>query len=451
MSIHLSQLFWFLVVTCVLVAWHEFGHFWVGRKCGVKVLRYAIGFGPALWKRTGKDGIEYAINALPLGGYVKFADTRDGSVEAHDLARAFDQVSLAKRSAIVLAGPLANLLFAIVAFALMYVVGVKDDRAVLGPTAGLAQAAGMVRGDEIIKIDGTDVGNWTTAGIELMQLGFDRQIAHVTVVNALIPGSPTRNLMLDLSALPPKFDEQGVLSVLGMEPYFFNPDSVISEFSSASPAQRAGLTVGERIVAVNGKPISDRKGLIESIQEFGKMRAGNLILTVAHNRIRRDVPVTAELTTIEGISAWRVGMLFERFETTRKLAPISAIGEGAKEAWYQTTRTLSIIKSLLTGKASLKNVSGPLTIAKYADESAKRGVSEFLRLLGAISLSLFIVNLLPVPVLDGGQLLFFAMEKIKGAPLGERAMEAGSIIGMLVLFGLMTLAFTNDISRSFGL
>ena len=446
----LGSVFWFLVVTCVLVAWHEFGHFWVGRKCGVKVLRYAIGFGPALWKRTGSDGIEYAINAIPLGGYVKFADTRDGSVEPKDIARAFDKATLGKRSLIVLAGPLANLIFAIAAFAVMFMIGVRDDRAVLGNTTGAAQSVGLVRGDEIIQINGTEVGNWTIANIELMQLGYDKKSAEMLVRSAFSPTSEPRKVSIDLTQLPAKFDESGVLSVLGMEPFFFNPDTVVSEMTKDGPAARAGLLVGEHIVAVGGVAVATRKEFIEQVQLLGKANTGKIVITVARNGIRRDLSAIADQNTLGGLQAWRLGIMFESFETTRQLGPLSALSAGVGMTWYYCTRTLGMIKSLLTGQASAKNISGPITIAQLADISAKQGPAEFLKLLAGISLSLFIVNLLPVPILDGGQLLFFAMEKIKGAPLGERAMEAGGIIGILVLFGLMTLAITNDLSRTLG-
>jgi len=446
----INSVFWFLVVTCVLVAWHEFGHFWVGRKCGVKVLRYAIGFGPALWKRTGKDGIEYAINAIPLGGYVKFADTRDGSVEPHDEARAFDKATLGKRSLIVLAGPLANLVLAIAAFAVMYMIGVRDDRAVLGVTSGIAQKAGLVRGDEIIKINGKDIGNWTTANIELMHLGYDKLSADLRVRNALLPTSEPRTISLDTAQLPPKFDETGVLSGLGMEPFFFNPDTLVAEIATDGPAARAGISIGEEIVAVNGVAVDTQRSFISQVQLLGKANNGKITLTAEKNGIRRDIPATAEFTTMAGVSAWRLGIGFERFDTIRQLGPLGALSAGVGDTWYFTIRTLGMIKSLLTLQASPKNISGPITIAEIAGISAKRGPAKFLEFLALISLSLFIVNLLPIPVLDGGQLLFFAMEKIKGGPLGERAMEAGGLIGILLLFGLMTLAITNDLSRTLG-
>lgn len=446
----ISSVFWFLVVTCVLVAWHEFGHFWVGRKCGVKVLRYAIGFGPALWKRTGADDIEYAINAIPLGGYVKFADTRDGTAEPQDVARAFDKASLAKRSLIVLAGPIANLVFAIAAFAVMYMVGVRDDRAVLGDTSGMAQKAGLIRGDEIIEINGTAVANWTTANIELMQLGYDKQSAEILVRNALLPAQEPRKIALDMMQLPTKFDETGVLSSLGMAPFFLNPDTFVAEMTENGPAARSGLLIGEHIIAVDGVPVATRKEFIAQLQLVGKAKAGKIPLTVERNGVRREIPAVAEFTTLGGVPAWRLGIGFEAFETTRQLGPLSALSAGVATTWYYCTRTLGMIKSLLTLKASAKNISGPITIAQLADLSAKQGPAEFLRLLAGISLSLFIVNLLPIPVLDGGQLLFFALEKIKGAPLGERAMEAGGLIGILILFGLMTLAITNDLSRTLG-
>ncbi len=446
----ITSVFWFLVVTCVLVAWHEFGHFWVGRKCGVKVLRYAIGFGPSIWKRTGRDGIEYAVNAIPLGGYVKFADTRDGSVEPQDEARAFDKATLSKRSLIVLAGPVANLIFAVAAFALMYMIGVRDDRAVLGVTSGIAQQAGLMRGDEIVQINGTEVRNWTTANIELMNLGYDKLNADMLVRNVLLAANEPRKITLDMTLLPAKFDETGVLNGLGMEPFFFNPDTLVSEIAKGGAAARAGILIGEHIVAVDGTAVTTKRKFIEQVQLIGKANAGKMTLTAEQNGIRREIPVVAELTTMGGVSAWRLGVVFEGFETTRQLGPLGALSAGVNTTWYYCTRTLGMIKSLLTLQASAKNISGPITIAQLADLSAKQGPAEFLRLLAGISLSLFIVNLLPIPVLDGGQLLFFAMEKIKGAPLGERAMEAGGLIGILVLFGLMTLAITNDLSRTLG-
>ena len=446
----INSVFLFLVVTCVLVAWHEFGHFWVGRKCGVKVLRYAIGFGPALWKRTAANGIEYAINAIPLGGYVKFADTRDGSVEPQDEARAFDKATLAKRSLIVLAGPFANLIFAIAALATTYLIGVTDERAVLGATSGIAQHAGLLRGDEIININGKDVANWTTANIELMRLGYDKVSADLLVRSALLPAREPRKISLDMKQLPEKFDETGVLSGLGMEPFFANPDTVVAEVTESGPAARAGILLGENLVAVGGVPVATRKDFIEQLQLQGKIGSGKITLTAEQNGIRREIPAVAEFTKLGGVSAWRLGISFESFETIRQLGPLSALSAGVGDAWYFSTRTLGMIKSLLTLRASAKNISGPITIAQLAGISAKQGPAKFLEFVALISLSLFIVNLLPIPVLDGGQLLFFAMEKIKGAPLGERAMEAGGLIGILVLFGLMTLAITNDLSRTLG-
>lgn len=443
--------FWFLVVTCVLVAWHEFGHFWMGKRCGVKILRYAIGFGPTLWRRVGKDEVEYAINAIPLGGYVKFADTRDGSVDASDRSRAFDQQSLGKRSLIVLAGPVANLLLAIVGFAVMHMVGVQDDRPVIGAASAYVAEAGFVRGDEIIRVGTTDVDNWTEAAIELVRAGYAKSVVPVQVRNALVEGAQPRELRLDLRELPVRFDEEGALSVLGIEPYFRNPSPVISEVSPGSAAASAGLIAGETIVAINGKPVDRSAVFIKLLQSEAEAAQGTVRLTLSRNRVSRELSVTAQSVPLEDRRVWRLGIAFETFSTVRQAGPLAALAAGLHDTLFYCTRTVDMIKALVLGQASTKNVSGPITIAQLAGASAQAGPGEFFRLMAGISLSLFIVNLLPVPILDGGQLMFFAMEKIKGAPLGERAMEAGGIIGILVLFGLMTLAITNDLTRELGL
>ena len=448
MFIKIAQLFLSLTI---LVTLHEFGHFWVGKKCGVKILRYAIGFGPTLWRRVGKDDVEYAINAIPLGGYVKFADTRDGSADPADHARAFDQQSLGKRSLIVLAGPVANLLLAIVGFAVMHMVGVQDDRPVIGAASAYVAEAGFERGDEIVRVGETEVDNWTEAAIELVRAGYAKAQITVVVRNALVPNASTRELSLDLRQIPAKFDEQGALSVLGIEPYFRNPSPLIASLAEGGAAASSGLQVGETITAINGQAVTRSADFIKLLQSSAEAAQGKVLLTLSRNNVSREVEVTAQAVQNGERKIWRLGILFEAFSTVRHMGPIDAFAAGMHDTIFYCTRTVDMIKSLLLGQASSKNVSGPITIAQLAGASAEAGLGEFFRLMAGISLSLFIVNLLPVPILDGGQLLFFAMEKIKGAPLGERAMEAGGIIGILVLFGLMTLAITNDLTRELGL
>ena len=230
----------------------------------------------------------------------------------------------------------------------MYMIGVRDDRAVLGNTTGFAQQAGLVRGDEIVQINGVEVGNWTTANIELMQLGYDKLSAELLVRNALLPAREPRKISLDMTQLPAKFDETGVLSALGMEPFFVNPDTIVSEIANDGPATRAGLIVGEHIVAVGGVSVSTRKEFIAQVQLLSKANAGRISITAERNGVRREIPVIAELTTQGGISAWRLGIVFEGFVTTRQLGPLSALSEGIGTTWYYCTRTLGMIKSLLT-------------------------------------------------------------------------------------------------------
>ncbi len=453
----LLGVFWFVIVTGILVAWHEWGHYWVGKKLGVKAVRFAVGFGKTLYARNNAAGTEFALKAIPLGGYVKFVDTREGDVAPADLPFAFDQQPIWKRSLIILAGPVANLLLTIVALMLMFMVGVSDERAVIGKASGLAETAGLQRFDEIIRIDDHAIGNWTEALIELQQAAYDQRVVRV-VVRPAASSAGEREVRLDLSGVPKGFDDQAtVLRAAGIRIYTDDAPTIIESIQDQqSPAAIAGLKAGDQFLMLGDQAIKAAGDFQDAMQLIAAQNQGAISLGVLRDGQRLNLNAVAKYSEIDGNAAWRIGVLLKqvpldsKFDTLRQLSPIAALPAACKETWFFMTRSLQMIKSLVTGRASSKNVSGPITIAQAAKASAELGLSRFLKLLALISLSLFIVNLLPIPVLDGGHLLFNAVEAITGKPPGEKMMLAGQAIGLMFILSLMSLAMFNDLSRIFG-
>jgi regulator of sigma E protease len=443
--------FWFVVTVSVLVAWHEWGHYWVGRKLGFAVIRYAIGFGPTLYKRVNKDGIEFCINALPLGGYVRFYDTRefensDGSEikpGTENAAGAFNLMPVWKRSLVVLAGPMANFILAVFAFSAIYWIGVTDDRAVVGKVSGVAEQAGLRFGEEIIRINDTPINNWTEASIELVSAGYENRSVTVTVRPVDAPNAAPRQVALDLRAMPERFDEK-LLESVGILPMMVMP--IVGEILPNSAAAEAGLKPGDRILAINNTPVNNYSEFIDGLQKRGKEHQGQALLQI--ERAGRKLELNAKARH-DG-QTWRLGFGFSRHTVIRREGFLGGIKQGWYETGYFLSRSITQIKSLLSGAASPKNVSGPITIAQVAASSAERGPGEYMRFIALVSLSLFIVNMLPIPALDGGQLVFFAMEAIKGSALSERILASGQIMGLVVIAGLMILAFSNDLTRIFG-
>jgi regulator of sigma E protease len=442
----------FIVVTGILVAWHEFGHFWVARRFGIKVIRFAIGFGPNIWQRTAKDGVEYAIKALPLGGYVKFADTRDGSAEEADLPRAFDRQAIWKRACVIAAGPIFNLILAIVAFTLMFTGGREDLRPVLGDVTGIAEKAGLRRGDEIVAIQQKPVGDFSTLFTELTTTAYEKSKVQFEVRSIYQPNQ-TRSVVLDLSQLSSDFEEVGVLKSAGMDTFARNPDLVIASLDRAKGAGLAGANLGDRIIQINDIPVSNFKAFVEALQVQANLTEGKVSLTLEKNGVSRQIQMQGRKDTSAKCNnlnyCWRADLGMENYLTTRKLGIAEAFIAGNQHALDLCRNMLKMIKSLVLGKASSKNISGPITIADVASKAVKAGWIVFFEVLGAISLSLFIMNLLPVPVLDGGQLVFLTIEKLKGSPPSERLLQAGGMLGILIILGLMVLAIGNDISRYF--
>ncbi len=444
----IGSIWWLLVTLGLLVTFHEYGHYWVGRRFGVKVLRFSIGFGKPLWMRRNREGTEFVVAAIPLGGYVKFLDEREDAVDASDRELAFNNKPVLQRMAIAAAGPAANLLFALLAFWAMYLVGKQDFEPRIGRAEGLAAEAGLRAGDRLTAVDGEPVATWTHVALRLVTAGVDRRPLQVTAVEG--DGSP-RTLTLDLSALPEGTREAAMLRTAGLMPRHLILPAVLGIVSPGSPAERAGLLPGDRIIAINETAVADWTDVPTLIQR-GAANQGELRFTIDRGGERQRLRVQPEtVTEADGSTQFKVGVGVQRevydYDALLRYGPLDAIAASGREAWTMTSATLGMLWRMVVGRASLENLSGPISISQYANASARSGLGHFLWFLGVISLSLCIINLLPIPILDGGHLLYYLIELVKGSPLSERAMIAGQYIGLAALAGLMGLAFYNDIAR----
>ena len=443
-----GSVWWLIVALGLLVTFHEFGHFWVARRCGVRVLRFSVGFGTPLFKRLGKDGTEYVIGALPLGGYVKMLDEREVEVPEQERERAFNRKSLGQRTAIIAAGPVFNLIFALFAFWLMFLVGVQEFRMILGEPQGLALESGLQAGDEVVAVGDRSTRTFTHASIELLGYALDRESVPITVVDGQ---GQERRVTLDLAQLPPDFDQEDFLRSAGLSIYQPQGRPFIDRLIDGEPAEQAGLRPGDLIVSVNGDPVpraTDLSAVIQAHAERGKPL--NFLIHRGSDELL--VPITPKLTETSGQSRYVIGVYpfdpaDKRFFMIIRYGPLDSIGAALSESRRITVATLGLIGRMITGEASLKNLSGPISIARFARDSARLGLSRFLFFLGVLSLSLAILNFLPIPLLDGGHLLYYLVEWITGNPVSEKIQIVGQYVGMSALIALMSLTFYNDILR----
>jgi len=441
----LGSVWWLIVSLGVLVTFHEFGHYWVARRCGVRVLRFSVGFGKPLWSRRGRDGTEYVVAAIPLGGYVKMLDEREVEVAASEVNEAFNRKPVGQRIAIVAAGPLFNLLLTLTLLWAVFVIGKADFAPIVGRADGVAATAGLITDDRIQRIDGQRVDTWTHALIALIPAALDRRDVRLDVSNAL---QGDRSLILPLSTLGAGFDEANALQDLGLTPRQRLLAPIIGGLSAGSAAQAAGVEVGDRVLALDGQAVTFWDDIPRILQARAEPSAPVLV-RVERQADRLDLEVTPRLQNPDGRERWLIGVEPRpqtiAYDAVTRLGPIDAIGASFEETWRLTTSATGMLWRMISGAASLQNISGPITIAQYANVSATLGLEKFLTFLAILSLSLCIMNLLPIPILDGGHLLYYLIEIIKGGPVSERALAAGQFVGLAMLVGLMGLAFYNDI------
>ncbi|WIG55074.1 MAG: Membrane-associated zinc metalloprotease [Rhodanobacteraceae bacterium] len=446
----LGSAWWMIVTLGILVTFHEFGHFWVARRCGVKVLRFSVGFGKPIKSWYGKDGTEYCVAWIPLGGYVKMLDAREGDVESEDLPREFTGKPVWKRILIVLAGPGFNLIFAVAAFWAMLVIGKPDFQPLVGDVTHIAAQAGIQRGDRVLSVNGQAISNWTDLSLALANAAQTRRPTPVQVRTAR---GAIESHVLQLEKLPPHPSDETLFDQIGMTPLQHTLPAVIGKVDRSSAADAAGLQPGDRVLSIDGTTIADWNQLTETTRKDGAPDRP-LALVIERNGRRLAVSLQPRLTAVEGVGKiWAMGVYPKvataKYDTVVRRGPLAAIPDAFAQTWDFTATTVKMLGHMLSGSAALSNLSGPISIAQYAQTSAEMGPAWFLYFLGIISLSLGIMNLLPIPILDGGHLLYYLIELAKGSPLSERAMAAGQYMGMALLVMLMGLAFYNDILRIF--
>jgi len=451
MSDFLFSIAGFILAIGLLVAVHEFGHFWVARRLGVKVLRFSIGFGKPLWSRRGKDDVEYVIAALPLGGYVKMLDeNEDPDVPEHEAHRAFNRQALWRRTAVVVAGPMFNFLFAFVAYWFVFMAGVDGIKPVVGAVVdgSLAERGGFRVGDEILTIDGKETRSWNEHRLYL----FNQALARNQVpVRVRTPEGDTAMRQLYLDEVPLSELDAGLLeNGVGLYGYVPEIPPVVGAIQDGSPAEAAGLQAGDRIVAVGGSPIGEWRDLVKAVQPLAGQTT---TLTVERNGSRLEMRLRPEPVETADGTIGRIGIspqpvsLPGEYRVHLSYGPAEAVARSAGSVWVMSVLTLKMLAKIVTLEVSAKNISGPLTIAQFAGDTVQIGWDRFFLFLAIVSISLGVLNLLPIPVLDGGHLLYYAAEAVTGSPPSKQVMIWGQQIGLVMLFALMSLAFYNDIVR----
>ncbi|WP_338670493.1 sigma E protease regulator RseP [Pantoea dispersa] len=438
----------FIVALGVLITVHEFGHFWVARRCGVKVERFSIGFGKALWRRTDRQGTEYVIALIPLGGYVKMLDERVESVPAELRHQAFNNKTVLQRASIIAAGPIANFIFAVFAYWVVFIHGVPGVRPVVGEimSGSVAAEAQITSGMELKAVDGIETPDWDAVRLALIGKIGD---SSATLTLSQFGQQATQQKQLNLRDWQFEPDKQDPVVALGIRPRGPQIETTLAEVQARSPASAAGLQAGDRIVKVDGQPLTQWQVFAAQVRDNpGK----NMALEVERNGEPLTLTLTPEAkpgNAAEGFAGVipRVIPLPDEYKTVKQYGPFAAIGEAGVKTWQLMKLTVSMLGKLITGDVKLNNLSGPISIAQGAGLSAEYGVIYYLMFLALISVNLGIINLFPLPVLDGGHLLFLAIEKIKGGPVSERVQDFSYRIGSILLVLLMGLALFNDFSR----
>jgi regulator of sigma E protease len=442
----------FIVAIGILVTIHEFGHFWVARKMGVKVLRFSVGFGKPLWKKTmGPDQTEYVLACIPLGGYVKMLDEGEGDVAENELDRTFNRKSVWRRFAIVAAGPMFNFLFAIAAYSLIYMMGIVGVKPVIGDVSSPSPAysAGIRAQDTILSVNGIKTPSWQKARFTLLEESVGAESIVIEVERA---DFQIEKAIVDISQLQLLKKEQiDLIGELGFSAWRPNIPPVIDEVVAGGAAEAAGLMANDKIVMLAGEMIPNVHRWVELIRANPEQ---SLDLVVLRDARQVSLKITPKIRTVKDESYGFIGVMNrieipddvrQKMAVIERYGPIEALGESIDKTWRMSWLTLKVLGKLVVGEASVKNLSGPITIARYAGISARVGFEQFITFLAIISISLGVLNLLPIPILDGGHLFYYLIEMLKGSPVSETTEVVGQKIGVVLLFGLMSIAIFNDL------
>ena len=447
----LHTLIAFIVALGVLIVVHEYGHYLVARLCNVKVLRFSVGFGRpiAVWRR-GADRTEWVIAAVPFGGYVKMLDEREGPVTPEEAGRAFNRQSVGRRFLIVVAGPAFNFVFAILVYAGLFMYGLPEARPVLAepPAGSAAAAAGLRAGDTVRAIDGEPIETWQELRWRVLQAALQR---HPVRLETMGERGHIGQLTLDLSGYPTDEVDSDALEGVGLRLLRPRLEPVLGQVVGGGPAARAGLAAGDRVVSIQGKPVDSWEALVAAI----RAHPGQPIsLLVERDGATRSIEVVPEALSAGDQRIGRIGAgpqvpqaHAERMLIRVQHGPLESLGRAVAKTWDISVFSLKMLGRMLLGQLSWKHLSGPVTIADFAGQSAQMGWIPYVTFLALISISLGVLNLLPIPLLDGGHLMYYAIEVIKGSPLSERAMEFGQRVGLALLLVVMAFAFYNDLNR----
>lgn len=444
----------YLVAISVLVAFHEYGHFWAARRVGVRVLKFSIGFGKPLWSRIGKDGVEYVIAAIPFGGYVKMLDELEGPVPPDQLHQAFSRQPAWARIFTFAAGPAFNFILALAFFWATLVIGIPSIKPLIGqpPEGSLAAVAGVHDGDQVVSLNGTAIDNWDQLESELMSSALDRDPLQLVLQGG---GGDQRVVMLDTAKV--RVEPQYLLTDLGLFPYQPPIPAVVGGFAAHSSGQEAGLQVGDRITAFDGQSVQSFQALKRLVsarpgkQATLQVERGDQTLTIV-SKIGIDIRGKAVVGLL-GISPANMAntqKLWQDLQIVERLSPVAALVEALREMQRDTVLVIRLLGQMVVGEVSVKNLSGPISTAEAAGFAASVGLSTFLHFIAFVSLNVGIVNLLPLPVLDGGQIVNSLIETVKGSPLSDRTKIVMQQIGFALLILIMGFVFYNDLARAIG-
>jgi len=440
----LTTLIAFAVALGILITFHEFGHYWVARRCGVRVLRFSVGFGPVLAKRSDRHGTEWAISAIPLGGYVKMQDEPDPERGEQGIAEAFQSQSVYRRIAIVAAGPLFNLILAVALYAGLNMAGTREPASVIGPppVGTPAYAAGLSAGDRIISVNHVAIQSWGQLRWEIMQLMSE---GGTTEIETESSGIKRTRVMTLPQVLDPSKDDPMKAAGLSLS----NQKPVINSVVDGGAAQAAGIQGGDLIVGIPGMRDPNIKDVIDFVQRHPGIPVE---ITIERGQSRLPVvvvPQPQQSDTGQPVGRMGVRLGAEIEQTLVRYGPVESIWQGVVKTWDTAWFSVRMMGRMIMGDVSVKNISGPVTIADYAGQTARIGLAAYIGFLALVSVSLGVLNLLPIPMLDGGHLLYYLIEIVKGSPPSQQWIAIGQRAGAGLLAGLMVLALFNDLTRLF--